>query len=354
MNEPLRIAVIGAGDVGSRHLEIIAANPELRLVAIVDPLPKARDYARSHGVSYYEREFESMLDTEKPDGVLIATPTGMHYEMALACVARKIPALVEKPITDSIASALRLTRAAEQAGVALLVGHHRRYNAVLDCARSFIAGGGIGRLTAVIGCWIRQKPESYFETAWRREPGGGPLMINAIHDIDCLRMLCGEVEEVHAFVSSDVRKFAVEDTAAVLLRFKNGALGTFTISDVAQSPWAWELCAWENAEWYPQQPVHCYQLSGTMGSLTVPTLEHWRNETDGGRGDLMQRRRLHVVPTDPHAGQWRHFARVIRGEESPKVSAMEGTRTLATLLAINASAAGGASVKVEDYLCRDF
>lgn len=350
MGNPLRIGVIGAGDVGMRHLGVIDADPGLHLVAVVDPAGRARQYAHERNVTYYEREYEQMLDRERPDAVLVATPTALHYEMGCACVARGIPALVEKPITDDVVTALDLTRRAEQAGVAILVGHHRRYNTVLGCAKDFIDDGGLGRLVAVVGYWLRQKPAAYFEPQWRREPGGGPLMINAIHDLDTLRYLCGEIDEVHAFAANGARGFAVEDTAAVLLRFRNGALGTFTISDAVQAPWAWELCAWENSAWYTQQPVHCYQIGGSKGSLTIPTLEHWYNEGDGGRGDTMLRRRLHVDPVDPHVAQWRHLARVVRGEERPVVSAMEGTRSLATIVAIGRSAETGRSIMVESLL----
>lgn len=347
---PLRIAIIGAGDVGTRHAGVIDADPNLSLVAVVDPSPRNPELKGREGVAYYAQDYQTMLDRERPDGVVVATPTPMHFEMALACIERKVPTLVEKPITDSVAKAMQLASAAARLGVPVLVGHHRRYNGVLAKAKEFISNGGIGRLNVVVAYWIRRKPDGYFDRPWRREPGGGPLMINAIHDVDCLRFLCGEIVEVHTFASNATRGFAVEDSAVVLLRFENGAIGTFTISDAAQAPWAWELCAWENAAWYAQQPVSCYKLAGTHGSLTVPTLEHWFNENDGDRGDLMQRRRLHVVPLDPHVEQWRHFARVIRGEETPIVDAMEGARTLAVTLAIIESASNRVSVDVADLL----
>ncbi|MGT2439683.1 Gfo/Idh/MocA family protein [Bradyrhizobium betae] len=103
-------------------------------------------------------------------------------------------------------------------GIPMLVGHHRRHNPIIKSARETVASGKLGQLTAVVGLWLLKKPDDYFEVAWRREQGGGPLLINLIHDIDNLRFICGEIVEVQALTSNKVRGFAVEDTAALLLR----------------------------------------------------------------------------------------------------------------------------------------
>ena len=119
-------------------------------------------------------------------------------KVGLACIARKIPIIVEKPVADSVAEALELVEAGERANVAILTGHHRRHNPIMRKAAEIIAGGGIGRVVAANGLWLSHKPKDYFNVTWRREAGGGPILINAIHDIDCLRMLCGDVESVSA------------------------------------------------------------------------------------------------------------------------------------------------------------
>ena len=127
-------------------------------------------------------------------------------------------------------------------------------------ARELISAGAIGPLTAVNATWLLRKHDTYYEAQWRREAGGGFILINLIHEIDNLRFIAGEIESVQAIVSNARRGFAVADTAAVLLRFSNGALGTLTASDTTPSPWAWEINSGENVQ-YPHQPDNCYAYS---------------------------------------------------------------------------------------------
>jgi predicted dehydrogenase len=91
--------------------------------------------------------------------------------------------------------------------------------------------GRLGRITAISAQWMLLKSTDYFEIAHRREPGAGPVLINAVHDIDDLRFIVGEIDAVQAMTLNAVRSFAVEDTAVILLHIANGALGTLTVSD---------------------------------------------------------------------------------------------------------------------------
>ena len=325
----MRIAVVGAGQFGRRHIETIRNEPQCELVAVADPAYK--------GEKAFS-DYRPMLEQAKPDGVIIATPNSLHVPVGLACVQRRVPILVEKPIADTVAASRELVTAAEQARVPLLVGHHRRHNPILEKARELVQGGGIGRLTAVAALWLLQKPDGYFKVAWRREAGGGPLLINAIHDIDDLRFVCGEIDGVHAFASGATRGFKVEDTAAVALRFANGALGTLTISDTVAAPWSWELASGENPV-YPRQEENCYFFTGTQGSLAVPSLELWSYQGKKGWTEPLTREKIEVRAEDPQARQLRHFCRVIRGEEKPRIDGADATRTLAVVEAIRQAAA---------------
>jgi predicted dehydrogenase len=345
---PLKLGLIGTGRIGRRHLDVILSDPAYRAAAIADPAPEAEALAREHGIPYFA-DAAQMLDEVRPDGVIVASPNQHHLAGGLACVERGVPVLVEKPLADSLTDAFRLTDAAAQAAVPVLVGHHRRHNPILRKAAELIAGGAVGRVTAVACLWLARKPDDYFEIAWRREPGGGPVLINAIHDIDALRMLCGEIDVVHAATADGARRFAVEDTAAAVLRFASGALGTLTLSDAASAPWSWECNAQENP-FYPHEPESSLFVTGTRGALTVPGLEHWWHEPGQGWGDPLTRRRVPVALGDSYVEQMRNFAAVIRRQAEPVVSGLEGARTLAATLAIKESAGRGAAVVVDDLI----
>ena len=101
------------------------------------------------------------------------------------------------------------------------------------------------------------------------------VLINLIHVIDDLRNICGDIVGIQAAESNAARGFPVEDTAAMILHFASGALGTLTISDAANAPWSWELTSGENKAYPQHRPV---LLPGRRheGSLTVPRLDFWQ------------------------------------------------------------------------------
>ncbi|GAB4069213.1 Gfo/Idh/MocA family oxidoreductase [Ancylobacter sonchi] len=340
--QPLRIAVMGAGLIGQRHIAHVLAEPETQLSAVIDPAPAAREVAARAGVPCYPR-FAAVPAAERPDGVVVATPNQLHVEHVLELVAAGIPVLVEKPIADSLAGAQLLVEAAEAARVPLLVGHHRRHNPLIRKAREVIDAGRLGRLVLLSGHAWMMKPDDYFDVAWRRQLGAGPVLINLIHDVDLFRHLGGEIVDVQAQTSSAVRGHAVEDTATVLLRFAGGALGTLSVSDTTVAPWSWETTSGENPA-YPREDEACCQIAGTQGALSVPQLDVWRYPGPRSWWEPLERERLAVAPEDPLRRQIRHFAAVIRGSEAPLVSGREGLATLRVVDAIGRAARQGGAI----------
>jgi predicted dehydrogenase len=350
MKKRCRIALIGAGVMGRAHLDLIERNPDFEVAGIADPTQAILDKLAPKGYRTFT-DHRAMLDAVKPDGALIASPNKFHVPAALDCIERGVATLIEKPVSDSLEGAIDLLRALRTSRVPVLIGHHRRHNPLLKRAADHIAKGGIGNVVAVYGTWLRRKPDEYFEDKWKLQAamGGGVLLINTIHDVDCLRMLCGDIESVQAMTSSATRGFDVEDTAVVTLRFASGALGTLTISDATVAPWCWEMTSQEDPR-FATIPETCYTICGTAGSLEVPTLETWTNEPNGGRAAPFIRRRLYHLPADALTEQLAHFAHVIRGEAPPLVSAEDAARTLAATLAIRISASERRVVDVAEML----
>ena len=104
--------------------------------------------------------------------------------VSLDFVAAGIPVLVEKPIADRVEAARRLSETAEKAGVPVLVGHHRRHHPVMRRARQLVRDGALGCVVAASALALFLKPDACFDVAWRKSPGGGPVLINLIHEID--------------------------------------------------------------------------------------------------------------------------------------------------------------------------
>ncbi len=346
----VRIGVIGAGLIGRKHIEVLrSGDSAYTLAGVADPSSQARAEAEQLGYNCYG-SVEEMLDKAKPEGAIIAVPNQMHAEVGLQCIEQGVPILIEKPVADTIAEALRLVETAEAAGVATLTGHHRRHNPIMRRATQLISEGAVGTVVAATCIWLAHKPVGYHDFAWRREAGGGPVLINAIHEIDSLRMLLGDVDTVQAADSNAVRGFEVEDTAAAILRFKNGALGTLILSDTVSSPWSWETTSGENPL-YPKSGLDSILIGGTRGSLTVPSLDlRWHDEGQESWWNPLLQKREPVIPADPYYEQMRNFAGVIRGTEEPVLSGRDGTRTLATTLAITDSAKTGQPVRIDELL----
>ncbi len=334
-----RIAVVGAGLIGRRHAELAAASGQL--AALVDPDPDAEDLSRKLGTKWFV-DLDACL-TDGIDGAIIATPNRLHSHQGLDCISHGIPVLVEKPITDTLASAERLVTAAENADVPILVGHHRRHNPLIAAAKNAIDTGRLGQLTLVNAQFWLVKPEDYFRQIWRRETGAGPIFINLIHDIDLLRHLCGEITRITASQSSAIRGFEVEDSAAILLEFENGALGTATVSDATVSPWSWEFASGEN-DAYPKTEVPCYQIGGTDGSLSIPDLRFWTQPQGQSWWKPIFSETLSYVPCDPLQRQLEHFNNVISGNAEPLVTGRDGLLTLAAVEAVKRSADTGRPV----------
>jgi predicted dehydrogenase len=342
----LRLAIVGLGLVGRRHADAINKVDGVEHCAVVDPDASARA-AATGGVPCFD-DLEGMIAAEKPDGVILSTPTALHAADGLRCIDAGIPVLIEKPITDDLSAAGTLVEKSESGGIPVMVGHHRRFNPIIQSAKAALAEGRIGDIRAVeVKCWF-YKPDDYFDIApWRKRKGAGPISVNLVHEIDLLRHLCGEIIQVQAQMAPASRGYDNEDVAAALFRFENGALGTAAVSDSIVAPWSWE-CTSKEYPVYPFTGQSAYHIGGSHGALSIPDLTLWCH--DGARDwwSPLSTTKLLPEPSDPLVNQIRHFAAVIRRECEPLVSGREGLRTLAVIDAIQRAAKTGQTIQLVD------
>ena len=335
-----RIAVAGAGYIGQAHIAALRSSPTCELSAIVDPSPAAKATFSS---------IEELLEKDRPDGLVLATPNPLHVPQALRCVQADLPILLEKPIAQTVTEGERLVNEAEKRKSKVLIGHHRAHSPIMAKAKEVVGSGVLGRLVAVMGSATFLKPDHYFaEASWRREPGGGPILLNMIHEVHSLRMLCGEILAVQAIASHAVRGFPVEDTVSITMQFANGALGSFMLSDTAACARSWEQTSRENKAYPSYDDEDCYVVAGTNGSLSIPTmrLKTYPRPEDRSWWKPFELGTVPVLRSDPIVRQMEHFGAVVRGEAQPLVSARDGLANLFVTEAISEAARSGGTVRL--------
>jgi predicted dehydrogenase len=346
--EKVRIGLIGLGLMGTPHARILKKVEECDLVAAADVDEKQKRVTEELGIKFY-KNYEEMTDKEALQGVILALPNHLHAPIGIACAKKGLHLFVEKPIAQSVSEADRLIEAARQSKVSILVGHQRRFSSLVEKAREIITGGELGRLVGVNITWALMKPGSYYEGAlsWRKEKGGGPILINLIHEIDNLRYICGEIDEVYAVVSNKVRNFPVEDTASITLRFRSGALGTIFLSDCTPSLTSWEGTTGENPLLY-HDFGNCYNFFGTNASLLFPQMKrrYYSDPAKVGWNYPVTEQGYKIAREDPYIKEFSHFCRVIEGKEAPRISGEDGRRTLEVTLAIQKSGETGQPIRL--------
>lgn len=346
--EKVKIGLIGLGLMGTPHARILKKVEECDLVAASDVDEKQEKVAEELGIKFY-KNYQEMIANESLQGVILAVPNHLHAPIGIACAQRGLHLFVEKPIAQSVSEAERLVEAARENKVQILVGHQRRFSSLVEKAREIVTGGELGRLVGVNITWALLKPGSYYEgpMSWRKEKGGGPILINLIHEIDNIRYICGEIDEVYALVSNKVRNFPVEDTAGITLRFKNGAVGTIFLTDCTPSLTSWEGTTGENPLLYSDFG-NCYNFFGTEASLLFPQMKrrYYADPTKAGWNYPVTEQGYKIVREDPYIKEFSHFCRVIQGKEVPRISGEDGKRTLEVTLAIQRSGETGQPIRL--------
>ena len=345
MIKKINISIVGTGLMGLQHIKAIIKSQKATLHSIVDISKNATTLSKKYKVPLYSN-VEELLSSKNLDAVIVATPNQSHETHTVSFLKKKIPVLLEKPISDNIKSAKKIINSSKKNKTPLLIGYHRRHNLIVSKVKNIIRSGKLGNIiSANVMCWI-YKHKHYYKEKWRTSIGGGPLGINLVHDIDMICYLLGPIQFVQAFTTNKTRKFQVEDTAIVSLVFKSGALCTLNISDTIVAPWSYELTAGENPV-YPITNQSAYMIGGTKGSLQFPNLKKWfyKNERSWWN-KIFVKVDKNKKDDSTLINQINHFADVVTKKTKPKVDGNDGLVSLQIFEAITKSAKTGKKIRI--------
>lgn len=228
-HDKLKVGIIGAGRIGRVHAESLAFRlPEAHIQAITDVNREAAQAAADRcGVARVAASSAEVMADPEIEAVLICSSTDTHADLIVQAAAAGKHIFCEKPIAQSLAEIDRALAAVEAAGVQLQIGFNRRFDANFVRVRQAVVSGEIGlpSLMHIISRDPAPPPLAYIRVS------GGMFMDMTIHDFDMARFLIGEeVDEIYTTagvrVDPEIGKAGDVDTALIVLRFRNGVIGT--------------------------------------------------------------------------------------------------------------------------------
>lgn len=354
--EPLRIGIAGCGAISRNHLEAFNALADAVIVGVCDvDLQRARDTAEARGIPAAVNSVPELLGLGV-DVISVCTPHPTHEEVVLQAAAAGVHVLCEKPISTDLASAERMVKACDDAGVKLGVLFQRRFWPAAQRIRAAIDDGTLGRpIMGRCSVMLHREPEYYSRDAWRgtwASDGGGVLMTQAIHYIDLMQWFMGEVAEVYGKINTFKHggHIEVEDSATAVITFASGAIATLEAS-TAVSPSlgvqiriTGETGASASLAEFPEGSdgrVDLWAAAGTISSEPV---------FPSGVDPNVSLATINGQLIPHHTTQVRDFVRALRNGDDPAITGRDATKALRILLAVYESSRTGVPVGFDHAL----
>ena len=353
----MKYALIGCGRIAVNHVKAVNNN-NLEFVAACDVVPENIDILfgkiepdNKDGIARYT-DYKQMIE-EHPEIELasIATPSGIHAEIALYCIDHGINVIIEKPMAMNIADADEIIRRSEEKGVVVSACHQNRFNVAVQKMRKALEAGRFGTIShgSIHVRWNRNK--AYYDQApWRGtwQDDGGCLMNQCIHGIDLLRwMMGGEVESVYGVIRQQFHHYLeAEDVGMAVVTFKNGAVATIE----------------GTTNVYPknlEETLYLFGEKGTVkiGGTSTNNIDVWdfADETEEDQANKELKEATSNVYGNGHTSLFADVMDSITNHHKPYVDAVAGRNALEMILAIYKSMKTGQPVKLplEDFASTD-
>jgi len=331
-NRKIRFAIVGCGRISKNHFASVE-----NAICDVDS-ERLKQHKEQYRLNGY-LELEDMLEKEELDLVVLCTPSGIHAAQADLVARHGIHVMTEKPMATRWQDGLRMVKACDEAGVRLFVVKQNRQNSTLQLLKRAVDEKRFGKIHMVHLNVFWTRPQEYYDQAtWRGtwEFDGGAFMNQASHYVDLFDWLIGPIDKVQAMMST-TRDIEVEDTGVLNVRWRNGALGSMSVTMLT----------------YPKNLEGSITILGEkgtvrIGGVAVNDIQHW--EFDEPRDYDQQIKEANYQTTSVygfgHPLYYKNVVDVLRGEAEPETDGREGLRSLEMLIAAYLSARDGKTVSL--------
>ncbi len=335
-----RIAVNHVKAVDNNHLEFVAACDVVS--ENIDILFRKQKPENEENIARYS-DYKKMIE-EHPEIELIsiATPSGLHAEIALYCINHNINVIIEKPMAMNMADADEIVKQSKEKGVVVSACHQNRFNIAVQRMRKALEGGRFGKIShgSINVRWNRNK-EYYNQALWRGtwQDDGGCLMNQCIHGIDLLRWMMGnEVDTVYGITRQQFHHYLeTEDIGMAVVSFKNGAVGMIE----------------GTTNVYPknlEETLYLFGEKGTvkLGGTSCNNIDVWdfSDETEEDQANKGLEEATSNVYGNGHTSLFADVIDSIKNNRRPYVDAIAGRNALEMILAIYKSQKTGQPVKL--------
>jgi UDP-N-acetylglucosamine 3-dehydrogenase len=300
----VRVAVIGAGNMGRHHIRNYSVLPDADLIAVADKDPSTSSLAKKHRASFYA-DYKKMINEHELDAVSIVAPTPLHFEIGSYCMERGIHCLIEKPIAYSVDEADNLIDLSKKKKVVLTVGHIERYNPIIRKINELIKEGGLGKILSITCKRVGGFPAS--------EPNTDVIIDLAVHDIDIINFLLNDKPRKITSHGSRTHHSKKIDAAEILLDY--GSTAGFI-----------------QANWVTPVKIRTIAITGSKGYIEgnyiTQELIHYKNNMQNVKNGFKnfvvnlgepEKEVIEVDFEEPLAVELKHFLNAVQGKDDPDI-----------------------------------
>ena len=342
----LRFAVIGTGHISSTHIDAIRNCENAELAAIMShDNTRAEMFAGKYNVKAYS-DIDELLADNEIDIVDIVSYHDLHVEYALKAVKNKKHVIIEKPIGIHIEHIDELIEEAKKNNVKVTVISQHRLDEAFIRAKSRIEAGELGKILFVNVDLIQNRSENYYMASpWRTQlekAGGGVLMMNAVHLIDVLLWMLGDVKSVYGKIENIKHKIDVEDTASALIKFKNNAVVSLHASNSASYNHPFRVMIYGEKKSLMIEYGKVIEINNQKNTNMLTRL---KNAAVRRLPVRMSKSRMYK--TGSIAEQINIFAdSIVNNKENSLATALDGKKALEVILAVYKSSKSGREINI--------